>query len=152
RLAYSVLAEPGPSGPITPQLPQSAAQLSVHGLRFVVLDDDGGSPALTQTIEMLLAHGARRVTAPPLPAVPMPGELEPGVWAYAGDHYAAAESLRPGFWERHGHQLTPYAQPIYDGGRHALAWQYRQALNEALDYARAVKSWFEEFDLVVSAL
>src|SRR5262249_2328616 len=59
---------------------------------------------------------------------------------------------RPGFWEHHGHQLTSYARSIYDGGRRALAWQYRQALNEAQDYARAVQSWFDGFDLVISEL
>ena len=33
-------------------------------------------------------------------------ELEPGVWAYSGDHQVAAEALIPNFWEQHADDLS----------------------------------------------
>ena len=80
-----------------------------------------------------------------------PYVADDGAWPYAGDHYAAAESLRPGFWEAHHDELTPYARPIYDSGRKLLAWQYRAALRHDQRYRDEVRAWFERerIDLVV---
>lgn len=151
RIAFAALSECGPSGPVASVLSGDELCSAVGGLRFVVVDDDG-SASVRQAVEALRDLGAQQVTARPLPPVPVAGDIAPGVWAYSGDHYAAAESLRPDFWEQHGHQLTEYARPVYEGGRRALAWQYRRVLDEALEYARIVAEWFTGFDLVVTPL
>jgi aspartyl-tRNA(Asn)/glutamyl-tRNA(Gln) amidotransferase subunit A len=85
------------------------------------------------------------------PPRPEPGdELEPGVWAYSGDHYGAAEAIIPGFWEKHKDDLTDYARPVYDGGRRALAWQYRKILRRNRAYVERMKEWFSGYDYLLT--
>src|SRR5690606_27783670 len=62
---------------------------------------------------------ASPVDLPPLPEA----TTRDGDWVFAGDHLAAAEQLRPSFWERHREDLTGYARPIYDAGRRVPAWE-----------------------------
>lgn len=77
-------------------------------------------------------------------------ELEPGMWAYSGDHYAAAEALIPNFWEKHADDLTGYARPIYEAGRRAPAWKYRGILRRDRAYAEAVRRWFLQYDFLLT--
>jgi len=87
------------------------------------------------------------------PPFPSEGdELEPGVWGYAGDHYAAAESLKPGFWEHHADDLTDYARPIYEAGRRALAWQYRLLLRRNQTYREQMTVWFRSYDFLLTPI
>jgi Asp-tRNA(Asn)/Glu-tRNA(Gln) amidotransferase A subunit family amidase len=81
-----------------------------------------------------------------------PSVTADGHWPYAADHYAAAEALAPGFWERHRDELTDYARPVYDAGRTIPAWQYRLATAHDAAYRRRVASWFadQRVDVVIS--
>lgn len=123
----------------------------VAGKRIGVLTDPAVDPDLSGEAASLLADaGAETSFAAAPPADPPPGELEAGVWAFAGDHYAAAEGLVPGFWDRHADDLTEYAHPLYEAGRRALAWQYRRMLDHARRYARELQVWFGAYDYVVT--
>ena len=87
------------------------------------------------------------------PPFPSEGdELEPGVWGYSGDHYAAAESLAPGFWEQHADDLTDYARMIYEAGRRALAWQYRLLLRRNQAYREQMTVWFRSYDFLLTPI
>jgi Asp-tRNA(Asn)/Glu-tRNA(Gln) amidotransferase A subunit family amidase len=77
-------------------------------------------------------------------------EIAPNVWAYAGDHYAAAEDLIPDFWTKHADDLTAYARPIYAAGQIALAWQARRRVRRDRAYATRVRAWFEQYDFLLS--
>jgi len=77
-------------------------------------------------------------------------QLEPGMWAYSGDHYAAAEALIPNFWEKHAGDLTDYARPVYDAGRRALAWKYRAILRRDRACGEAVRQWFLNYDYLLT--
>ncbi len=104
---------------------------------------------LDEAAELLRSLGCQvRQDDPPLPSGG--NELEPGVWGYCGDHYAAAESLTPGFWERHADDLTDYARPIYEAGRRALAWQYRQLLRRNQAYREQMTEWFRSYDFLIT--
>lgn len=113
--------------------------------------EDGGTDGadvVALASEALARLGADVVTtAPPPPVSSLPSELEPGVWAYSGEHYAAAEGLVADFWAKHSHDLTSYAYPIYEAGRRALAWQYRRVLDLNARYAVAVREWFDGLGL-----
>ena len=116
--------------------------------RGTVLDADQ-SRIFAQAVDIVRGLGCRIVEAnPPLPAGK--DELEPGVWAYSGDHYAAAEALIPDFWAKHADDLTDYARPIYAGGLRALAWQYRGILRRDRAYAERVRQWFGDYDFLLS--
>ncbi|HEY4135023.1 MAG TPA: amidase [Alphaproteobacteria bacterium] len=75
--------------------------------------------------------------------------LEPGVWAYSGDHYSAGEGMIPGFWEKHQDDLTDYARVVYDAGRRALAWKYRGALRRNRSFQERMKAWFASYDFMI---
>ncbi len=130
---------------------------SVRGARVAVSHDFGNVPdvdpevrgAIDEAAALLGDLGCEVVPANP-PSPPGPDLLEPGVWAYAGDHYAAAEALVPGFWERHADDLTDYARPIYEAGRRALAWQYRRILSRNALYAAQMKEWFAAYDFLLA--
>lgn len=110
--------------------------------------EDGGTDVVALASETLARLGAEVVsTTPPPPFSSLPSELEPGVWAYSGEHHAAAEGLISDFWEKHSRDLTGYAYPIYEAGRRALAWQYRRVLDLNVRYAAAVREWFDELGL-----
>src|SRR4029450_1937813 len=81
------------------------------------------------------------------PPAPPKDQLEPGVWGYSGDHYAAAEGLAPGFWGDRAEELRDSARPIYEAGRRALAWQYRAMLGRNQAYIGQMRAWFEEHAL-----
>jgi aspartyl-tRNA(Asn)/glutamyl-tRNA(Gln) amidotransferase subunit A len=111
--------------------------------------DDAQTATFETALEVLRELGCTLVEDHP----PIPNgsdELEPGVWAYSGDHYGAAEALIPNFWVKHADDLTSYARPIYDGGRRALAWQYRAILKRDRAYAERVRVWFEQYDFLLS--
>lgn len=93
--------------------------------------------------------GAKVVEADP-PTIDEPEELEPGVWAYSGDHYAAAEAMIPGFLERHRDDLTDIARPIYEAGPNAKAWQYRRIVRRNRAYGLRVQEWFRDYDFLLS--
>ena len=84
------------------------------------------------------------------PAIDTPEELEPGTWAYAGDHYHAAESMVPDFWEKHADDLTDQLRPVYETGRRALAWQYRAIIRRNRLFEQAMREWFKPFDYLLT--
>jgi len=85
------------------------------------------------------------------PPVPQGGdELEPGVWAYSGDHYAAAEAMIPDFWEKHQADLTDASRKIYGAGRTALAWKYRGILKRNRAFAEQMRQWFGDYDFLLA--
>lgn len=115
----------------------------------VGLNDPSTLHVLNDLTRLLRDLGCEvREDDPPFPAEG--NELEPGVWGYSGDHYAAAESLVPGFWEKHADDLTDYARPIYEAGRRALAWQYRRLLQRNQAYRERMVAWFRSYDFVVT--
>lgn len=160
ELALRALAGPDPRDPSS-ALPPLAGLGDPHpltGTRVGVLrstDDvaaDSHSSACIDKAAVLLADFGCHIGEPdePLPVRPGRPELAPGVWAYSGDHYAAAEALRPGFWERHADDLTDYARRNIDAGRRALAWQYRRVLDADRQYGVAVRQWLSHFDFVLA--
>lgn len=104
---------------------------------------------LDATVEVVRKLGCE-VVEDDLPFPSQGAELQPGVWGYSGDHYAAAESLTPGFWEKHADDLTDYVRPKYDVGRKALAWQYRRLLNRNHAYRMQMSAWFEARDFLLT--
>jgi aspartyl-tRNA(Asn)/glutamyl-tRNA(Gln) amidotransferase subunit A len=76
--------------------------------------------------------------------------LAPGVWAYAGDHYNAAEALIPGFWEKHADDLGPRERSMMQGWDKVMAWQYRRVLRRNRAYAQQMKEWFRDYDYILS--
>jgi aspartyl-tRNA(Asn)/glutamyl-tRNA(Gln) amidotransferase subunit A len=104
---------------------------------------------LEEAAAILRSLGCVVVEADP-PILTEGDELEPGVWAYSGDHYGAAENLVPGFWEKHKDDLTEYAYPIYEAGQRALAWQYRRVLRRNRAFHEEMKRWFEGYDYILS--
>ena len=132
-------------------------QGNVRGARVAVsrtfghkLDLDASQHTMIdEAVALLRDLGCVIVDADP-PIVPGNDELEPGVWAYSGDHYAAAEELAPGFWEKHQADLMENNRKIYDAGRRALAWQYRKILKRNRAFGEAMRAWFLEYDFLVS--
>ncbi len=113
------------------------------------LADEGARSALNDVATLLSDMGYElHEDCPPLPTERQ--ELAPGVWGYSGDHYAAAEALIPGFWEKHAADLTDYARPIYDAGRTALAWQYRRLLRQTQAYRERMAVWFDSYDFLLT--
>jgi aspartyl-tRNA(Asn)/glutamyl-tRNA(Gln) amidotransferase subunit A len=130
----------------------------VRGARVAVSVDLGRKeiePLQARLIDeasrLLKSLGCTLVAADP-PPLEGGDELEPGVWAYSGDHYGAAESMIPGFWEKHADDLTDYARPIYDAGRRALAWQYRRILRRNRAYVERMREWFVDYDFLLAPL
>jgi Asp-tRNA(Asn)/Glu-tRNA(Gln) amidotransferase A subunit family amidase len=129
----------------------------VRGARIAFSRDFGRGTRLDppqarvfETAQELLRDAGAELVADDPPVLADADELEPGVWAYSGDHYAAAEALIPNFWEQHHADLTDYARPIYDAGRRALAWRYRRILRRDRAYAARMRSWFADYDFVLS--
>jgi aspartyl-tRNA(Asn)/glutamyl-tRNA(Gln) amidotransferase subunit A len=130
---------------------------SILGARVAISRDFGGvvgRPAgfesiIDEAAALLKTLGCVIVDADP-PTVQGDNFLSSGVWAYSGDHLAAAEKLRPGFLERHLDDLTDYSRPIYEAGRHAPAWQYRRILERDRHYAQSMKLWFSDFDFLLT--
>jgi aspartyl-tRNA(Asn)/glutamyl-tRNA(Gln) amidotransferase subunit A len=93
-----------------------------------------------EATEFLEGLGAEVVeaTLPPWDLFPIDG----GALPYSADHYAAADYLRPGFWDAHADDLSPFIRPIYDAGRHVLAWQYRQAVRHDQEFRERMTQWF----------
>lgn len=85
-----------------------------------------------------------------LPAPPSSFD-DSGRWIFSGDHLAAAEKLSPDFMRRHGHELTPYARPIYEDGAHIRAWEYRRALDRFETYAQDAQSVFDYVDVIITS-
>lgn len=148
----AVLAMRALTSPVRSDLPGAHLRTAfVARKRIGVLGDPSVDPDLSDQAARLLADaGADTVRASPPPIDTPPSELAAGIWAFAGDHYQAAEGLSPGFWDEHATDLTEYAYPIYDSGRHALAWQYRRMLDHVHSYAAALRDWFGSYDYVVT--
>ena len=130
---------------------------TVRGARVAVSHDFGFAPqpdgetlaALDQAALLLESLGCEVARADP-PSLEPKDELEPGVWAYSGDHYAAVEAMIPNFWDKHADDLTDYIRPVYDAGRRALAWQYRGILRRNQAYLAQVQEWFRPYDFLLS--
>jgi Asp-tRNA(Asn)/Glu-tRNA(Gln) amidotransferase A subunit family amidase len=160
-LLMQALAGPHPSDPDSARHPEvdylGYARGNVRGARVAFSRDFGRGLPLDAEQTAILEHareilrdlGCVLVEANP-PVPPGPDELEPGVWAYSGDHYAAAEALIPGFWEKHGDDRTDYCKPVYDAGRHALAWKYRRILRRDRAFGEAMRQWFVDYDFLLS--
>ena len=115
-----------------------------------ILDSPAGDPQAGLTRRPTsCASWAARSSRPTRLRCEAEDELEPGVWAYSGDHYSAAEAMIPNFWEKHANDLTDYNYPIYEGGRRGLAWNYRQILRRNAAYVESVKAWFQDYDLLL---
>jgi aspartyl-tRNA(Asn)/glutamyl-tRNA(Gln) amidotransferase subunit A len=160
-LLMQALAGPHPADPDSARHPEvdylDFVHGNVHGARVAVSRDFGrGIPLddeqtrnLEEAIAVLRSLGCTLVDADP--PVPQGGdELALGVWAYSGDHYAAAEALIPNFWEKHSGDLTDYTRPIYDAGRHALAWHYRRILRRDRAFGEEMRQWFAGYDFLLS--
>ena len=160
-LLMNALAGPHPGDPDSarhaPVDYLTFARGDVRGARVAVSADFGRGVALDADQTRIL-NDARGVLTQlgcvliedDLPVPSGNDELEPGVWAYSGDHYAAAEALIPNFWDAHAGDLTDYARPIYDAGRRALAWQYRGILRRDRAYGETVRRWFADYDFLLS--
>jgi aspartyl-tRNA(Asn)/glutamyl-tRNA(Gln) amidotransferase subunit A len=131
---------------------------NVRNKRVAVSYDLGGTagdvdPEVTQAIhdaaELLRDLGCQIIEADP-PTIDTPEELEPGTWAYSGDHYHAAEVMSPDFWENHADDLTDQLRPVYETGRRALAWQYRRIVKRNRLFEAAIKEWFRPYDLLLT--
>jgi prepilin-type processing-associated H-X9-DG protein len=160
-LLMTALAGPHPADPDSARHSEvnylAFADGHVRGARVAYSRDFGSGTPLDgeqsrifdEAISMLRDLGCELFEDhPPVPTGK--DELEPGVWAYSGDHYAAAEALIANFWEKHGDDLTDYARPVYDGGRRALAWQYRTILRRDRAYAESVRRWFSDYDFLLT--
>ena len=131
----------------------------VRGLRVAVSYDFGqgyraNAEALAlvrEAADLLAELGCEVVEADP-PTLEEPDELEPGVWAYAGDHYAAAEAMIPNFIEKHLDDLTAYTRPIYERAPEAKAWQYRRILRRNRAFGQRMQAWFRDYDFLLSPL
>lgn len=104
---------------------------------------------LAQAAELARTLGCVVESADP-PAMTEGDQIAPGVWAYSGDHYFAAETLCPDFWALHADDLTDYARPIYEAGQRALAWQYRGILQRNTAYATRMQEWFAGYDYLIT--
>lgn len=128
----------------------------VRGLRIAVSYDFGSGieighdlrRAVDEAAALLAELGCELIETDP-PIIRDGHTLEPGVWAYSGDHYNGAESLVPDFWAKHAGDLTDYARPIYEAGRKALAWQYRRILRRNAAYRESLKRWFRGCDALL---
>ena len=128
-----------------------------RGLRVAVSYDFGRGFAMDSEALALVREMARFfedagcivVEADP-PTIDEPEELEPGVWAYSGDHYAAAEAMIPGFLEKHLDDLSDVARPVYEAGPHAKAWQSRRIVRRNRAYGLRVQEWFRDYDFLLS--
>lgn len=131
----------------------------VRGVRLAVSYDFGqgyrSSPevlAFVREAAALFAElGCEVVEADP-PTLEESEELEPGVWAYSGDHYAAAEAMIPNFLEKHLDDLTPYTRTIYERAPEAKAWQYRRILRRNRAFGQRMQAWFRGYDFLLSPL
>jgi aspartyl-tRNA(Asn)/glutamyl-tRNA(Gln) amidotransferase subunit A len=160
-LTMQALAGPDPRDPDSYTYPEADylafPKASVRGARVAVSRSLGGvvtaseefDQILDEAIALLESLGCSIVEADP-PSVPGDNFLSPGVWAYSGDHFAAAEKLCPNFLELHRDDLAHYSRPIYEAGQHALAWQYRKILERDRQYAQTVKRWFADFDFLLT--
>ena len=159
-ILMNAIAGPDPRDPdsltYTPVDYTGALAGNVRGARVAVSVDLGrkeNDPLQARLIEeasqLLKSLGCTLVAADP-PMLEGGDELEPGVWAYSGDHYGAAEAMIPGFWEKHADDLTDYARPIYDAGRRALAWRYRQILRRNRAYVEQLRQWFVDYDFLLA--
>ncbi|MQA77199.1 MAG: hypothetical protein GEV10_01730 [Streptosporangiales bacterium] len=148
----AVLAMRALTSPVRSDLPGAHLRTAfVARKRIGVIGDPSVDPDPSGRAARLLADaGADTVLASPPPTDTPPSELTAGTWAFAGDHYQAAEGLTPGFWDKHAGDLTEYAYPIYEAGRRALAWQYRMMLDHVHRYAAALRDWFGAYDYVIT--
>jgi aspartyl-tRNA(Asn)/glutamyl-tRNA(Gln) amidotransferase subunit A len=120
------------------------------GQRVAVIDGTGDRRGAHRLRAVIEEAGAQVVDVDRPPPTPPPAEIGDGIWAFSGDHYAAAEKVRPGFWAKHAQQLTDYAMPIYRDGQSALAWRYRTVLDLTQQYAASVAAWFDAWDFAIT--
>jgi aspartyl-tRNA(Asn)/glutamyl-tRNA(Gln) amidotransferase subunit A len=157
-LLMDAIAGPHPLDPESALAPPGSyrafREVPLAGRRVAVAIESASTPWARRLLERAAARfdelGCDVDDAAP-PAYE-PSVTADGHWPYAADHYAAAEALAPGFWERHRDELTDYARPVYDAGRTIPAWQYRLATAHDAAYRRRVASWFadQRVDVVIS--
>lgn len=115
-----------------------------------VTDMDPEVVAMFQdAIELLRYLGAEIIEDTP-PVLTGADELEPGTWAFSGDHYHAAEAILPNFWEEHADELTDANRPVYEAGRRAKAWQYRRAIKRTRLFESQMHRWLSHYDLLLT--
>jgi aspartyl-tRNA(Asn)/glutamyl-tRNA(Gln) amidotransferase subunit A len=112
--------------------------------------DDGNEvrQAIDAGAELLRKAGHTVVEVPSLP-IYKAYETREKIWPYSGDHFAAAEQIKPNFLEQHVHELTEYAKTAYINGPLLPAWEYRLALNHDDSYRREMNNWLESQDVDV---
>ncbi|MQF86448.1 MAG: amidase [SAR202 cluster bacterium] len=129
----------------------------ISGLTIAVSYDFGrGFPMdsealekVRETAQLFEKLGCQIIEADP-PTIEESEELEPGIWAYSGDHYAAAEAMIPNFLEKHLNDLSDVARPVYEAGPYAKAWQYRRIVRRNRAYGLKVQEWFKDYDFLLS--
>jgi aspartyl-tRNA(Asn)/glutamyl-tRNA(Gln) amidotransferase subunit A len=159
-LLLPALAGPDPRDPeaLPGPVPDFLSGLggTVQGARVAVSADLGNVASVDPEVRAMVDEAAALlrdlgcvVSAAAPPALATDDVLAPGVWAYAGDLYAALEAVAPDFLARHGDALTDYATPVCAAGRWALAWQYRALLERNAAFAAAMRAWFAAYDFLV---
>ena len=133
---------------------------NVRNSRVAVSYDLGGTAGkvdlevtslIRDAADLLRDLGCSVVEADP-PTIDTPEELEPGTWAYSGDHYHAAEVMKPDFYEHHAEDLTDQLRPVYETGRRALAWQYRRIVRRNRMFEAEMKEWFRPYDFLLTGV
>ena len=130
----------------------------LRGLRVAVSYDFGRGFAMDGEALELVRDTARffedagciMIEADP-PTIDEPEELEPGVWAYSGDHYAAAEAMIPGFLEKHLGRPERRGPPGVRGrDRTRRRGSPRRIVRRNRGYGLRVQEWFRDYDLLLS--
>jgi aspartyl-tRNA(Asn)/glutamyl-tRNA(Gln) amidotransferase subunit A len=121
-----------------------------YTLGGTVKDPDPEIIALVKEAAELLRDLGCSVVEDDPPTIDTLEELEPGTWAYSGDHYRAAEAIKPNFWENHADDLTDQLQPVYEAGRRALAWQYRGIIRRNRLFETQMREWFRSYDFLLT--
>lgn len=120
-----------------------------YDLGFIKDVDPEATNAAREAVELLEFLGCTVVEADP-PRLEGPEELEPGTWAFSGDHYHAAEIMLPDFWENHADDLTEAVRPVYEAGRRGKAWQYRRAIKRTRRFESDMREWLKGYDLLLT--
>lgn len=136
---------------------RSAIRQELRNIRIgiapsTLLTEDGKEvrQAIDAGAELLRRAGHTVVEVGSLP-IYKPYETREKIWPYSGDHFAAAERMKPNFLDQHVHELTDYAKKVYINGPLLPAWEYRLAMNHDDKYREEMNNWLEsqEVDVVL---
>jgi len=145
-LAFAWKVLTGDHDPITPL--DQGASIRVG----LAAGDPDFRTVLDEAVSAIQASPAFELPSDPLTFPELPRErTQNGDWVFAGDHLAGAERMKPDFWNTHGHELTSYAQPIYDAGRRIPAWEYRLALETMKEFNAGVQEAFNDVDILLTS-